>query len=146
MCEGEAEKMAARVERNARRRARRDTLRALYAAHAPGTSMYGAPMGRRGFGRLLLAVDRGAWERCPDARLAWPDGASVVIQRVPGRDGGDYDRCGTYWGDLRGSPLYWVAAILGGEVLSEVFIRARNAAEARAKLRQFFEGIRFRSA
>lgn len=148
MCENEAEKMAARAERNAKRRARRATLRALYEENAPSVSRYGSPLGRRGFGRLEVAYDvkRGVWDRNRLGRLRWSDEATVVIHRVPGRDGGDYDRCGTYWGGLRESPLFWVAAIDGDEVRSEIFIRAKSAAEIRGKLREYFDGIRFRSA
>lgn len=122
----------ARVERNAKRRARRATLRALY----------GTPLGRRGFGCLTAAYDmaRSGWRlEVPTASERWPwtSDSSVVIQRVPGRD---YDPCGMYWGSLRSSPLFWVAAILDDEVTSEVFIRAKSASE----LREYFEGIRFR--
>lgn len=137
MCENEAEKMAARAERNAKRRARRATLRALYKANAPATSKYGAPMGRLSYG-LLTSV-------FAESPATLPEGSHVVVQRVTGHDGGDYDRCGTYWGGLRESPLFWVAVLQGETLVSEAFIRSESRARVVHKLRERVKGFRVRS-
>lgn len=143
MCESESEKMAARAERNAKRKARRATLRALYEANAPGTSKYGSPMGRPSWGLLTFVTHRGLWVGGGSATL--PEGAHVVVQRVTGHDGGDYDRCGTYWGGLRESPLFWVAVLNGETLVSEAFIRARSRRSVVDKLRERVKGFRVRS-
>lgn len=143
MCEAEAEKMSERIERNAKRRARRATLRAFYGENAPGTSKYGAAMGRPSWGLLTGVIHRGLWLGGGVATL--PDGAHVVVQRVTGHDGGDYDRCGTYWGGLRESPLFWVAVLQGETLVSEAFLRADSRARVVHKLRERLKGFRVRS-
>lgn len=140
MCEAEAEKMA---ERNAKRRARRATLRARYEENAPRVSKYGAAMGRPSWGLLTGVIHRGLWLGGGVATL--PDGAHVVVQRVTGHDGGDYDRCGTYWGGLRESPLFWVAVLRGETLVSEAFIRHESRARVVSKLRERVQGFRVRS-
>lgn len=63
----------------------------------------------------------------------------LQLQRVPFVDG-CYDRWGAYWGTPANLWAVWGDA---GEVIAQVFVRANNRKEAKAKVREILTNAKF---
>lgn len=71
------------------------------------------------------------------------NGERLSLRRVPlGDSGGCYDPGGAYWGS--GSPLWCAWGETATEQL-EMYARASNRNEAKAKFKTILEGARFKS-
>ena len=91
------------------------------------SSQYGAPMGRR--------------DTLPDDRES---AILLSLVRLPLEDG-DYDRGGAYWGysPSAGAIYRAVGERDGEELVTEVFVRAKTRADARAQIVGMIPGARF---
>ncbi len=56
----------------------------------------------------------------------------IIVERVPPYDGGDYDKGGAYWGDIRSKPLYCAWGDSDTEQ-AEAFFRASGLRDAKAQ-------------
>jgi len=73
-----------------------------------------------------------------------PDYTGKVTLRRVRLDSGGYDPLGTYWGNVRGSYVYWAAADdPTGEENWELVIRAGHREQAKAIVRQSYPDCRF---
>lgn len=70
------------------------------------------------------------------------NGERLSLRRVPLNDGDCYDPGGAYWGS--GSPLWCAWGETETEQL-EMYTRASNRNEAKAKFQTILEGARFKS-
>lgn len=98
-------------------------------SYSKAYSIYGASMGRRE-------------ERLGDTELP----ARFRIERVPARDGGDYDPGGAYWGNLNGNPLYvcWTYhETEHGPEYATHFVRARSREHVKEHVRKLYPNARF---
>lgn len=86
---------------------------------------YGAPMGRR--------------DTLPDDPAA-PVRLSLVRLRLVDYD---YDAGGAYWGGSSAHGHIWRAVGDGGDVVAEMFVRAKTRGEARAAIAEKIPGARF---
>ena len=91
------------------------------------SSQYGAPMGRG--------------DTLPDDRES---AILLSLVRLPLEDG-DYDRGGAYWGysPSAGAIYRAVGERDGEELVTEVFVRAKTRADARAQIVGMIPGARF---
>lgn len=87
------------------------------------SSSRGAPMGRSS-----NITEPDAKMRMNLVRLKWVDG--------------DYDQGGAYWGNVRGTAIYWASGI-GEDEVQETFVRATSREDAKNQVRDLFHNATF---